>query len=221
MRHRGGTTALAGRSANPHPPPNPSSNCSGTRSFSRSSGGARGPRPCSASSRVIGARVVATSAQRIGPEQRGQVSTSAWNTTLGSPRRGTWASIHAHRLRCTGASSFSPSSSSWSPRAGGGLFAVASAGGVGTTRRRREEWLDDPWKSLKRESTPKYRNKCQRGGGTAATRRGMRSAGSKTSARVPPPVGDFQGSSRQGRLKLSSSLPSARRARRSCETEGA
>ncbi len=49
----------------------------GTRCRVRAAGGALGPRPCSASKRVIWARALATSAQRIGPVQRGQASTSA------------------------------------------------------------------------------------------------------------------------------------------------
>ncbi len=72
-------------------------------------------------------------AQRIGPEQRGQVSTSAAKTC---------ASSHAQRLRGAGASSRSPSGSRLIAARGEGLFAVASRVGVGTTRRRREEWLD-------------------------------------------------------------------------------
>ncbi len=49
----------ARRSPTPHPSPNPNINCSGTRTFACSTGGARGPRPCSASKRVLSARVLA------------------------------------------------------------------------------------------------------------------------------------------------------------------
>ncbi len=74
--------------------PEPQHICSGTRVVRLALGGARGPRPCSESSRVIWALVLATSAQypsghrearRMGPKQRGQVSTLAAKTTLGSP----------------------------------------------------------------------------------------------------------------------------------------
>lgn len=70
----------ARRSPTSHSFPNPNINCSGTLTPTRVAGGALGPRPCSASRRVIWARVLATSAQRMGPEQRGQVSTSAAKT---------------------------------------------------------------------------------------------------------------------------------------------
>ncbi len=56
----------ARRSPTPHPSPNPNINCSGTRTFACSTGGARGPRPCSASKRVLSARVLA----KLGPAHR-------------------------------------------------------------------------------------------------------------------------------------------------------
>jgi len=76
--------------------------------------------------------VLATSSQRIGPLHFGQLSRSAakmcannqaqrWRTALGE------------------LSSASPSSSSWSPCAGGARNAVVSSGGSGTTRERNAE----------------------------------------------------------------------------------
>lgn len=91
------------RSSHVFSSPNPNTICSGTRAEARGGGGARAPSPCSESSRVIAARLVATSAQRIGPEQRGQFSRSAAKT---------WARSHAQRRRGADASSVSPSSSS-------------------------------------------------------------------------------------------------------------
>ena len=49
-------------------------------------GGGRGPSPSRASRSRADSAVAAASTQRIGPEQRGQVSRSAWNTCLSSQR---------------------------------------------------------------------------------------------------------------------------------------
>ncbi len=45
MRQRAWTSASARRATEPHPCPNPNTNCSGTLTFARSARGARGPRP--------------------------------------------------------------------------------------------------------------------------------------------------------------------------------